>query len=384
MFSVWVYIYTGNAHLTNLVPDDILDAAQKAINDAAKTADTGAVPAAPLNETPPPQNTPLPPEPVEPVIPLPTETSSVPITPEPVPPSPVSTDMSKEEIMNELLGATSIAAPASVIVPPEKTEKPHGGGLPPKKSSKAAIVAVIAALLLTLPVAVYFISQQSGSIADIRNRATDNAPYPCDPNSSNAVNGYCDPGQGEACDSDSDCGGDQICHCQGGQQCEYSVCVSESYFITACEGDGRDPSHNSGNPGSWTCCAEGYVAGPNQQGCYPSNSGGGDDDDSGDDDDTPPNPTPTTGTSPVCQNIKIYKNGTQVTDLSTLNAGDEVVLAVKGNLAPTKAHFRVNGGAWTETTTKNASNEFTLSYTIPTGVPDFVIEGEVFTNGAWR
>lgn len=347
------------------MPDDILDAAQKAINDAAKNADTGVVPTAPPNETPAPQSIPLPAEPVEPVISQPAETPSAPITPEPVPPSPASTDMSKEEMMNELLGATSIAAPASVVVPPEKTGKPHGGGLPPKKSSKVGIIAVIAALLLTLPVAVYFISQQSGSIADIRNKAAWDTVY-----------------QGCTVNPDSckSLGPGWSCHCQNGTACTHSEC--EYDIERNCIDQGREYCLNVFNGNAMTCCVEGYVCGPSG-GCVPGGGGGGDD--SGDDDDdTQPTPTPTTGTSPVCQNIKIYKNGTQVTDLTTLNAGDEVVLAVKGNLAPTKAHFRVNGGAWTETTTKNSSGEFTLNYTIPAGVPDFVIEGEVFTNGAWR
>ena len=137
-----------------------------------------------------------------------------------------------------------------------------------------------------------------------------------------------------------------------------------------------------------TCCARGYVCNPGGDGCVP---GGGNptatprpDDDDNDDDSTNPTATPTTGTTPVCQNIKIYKGGTQVTNPSTLRAGDDVVLAVKGNMSPTKAHFRVNGGTWMETTTKNGSNEFTQAYTIPDGATEFVIEGEVFTNGAWR
>lgn len=87
-------------------------------------------------------------------------------------------------------------------------------------------------------------------------------------------------------------------------------------------------------------------------------------------------------TTPICQNIKIYKGGTQVTP-STLKAGDAVVFAVNGNLSPAKAHFRVNGGTWSETTTKNGSNEFTLNYTVPDGITQFVIEGEVFMDGAW-
>jgi len=355
------------------VPDDILDAAQKAINDAAKNADAGAVPAAPLNETPAPQSAPLPPEPVEPVTPPPAEMpQSSPVTPEtpastdaPTTPTQASTDMTKEEMMNELLGSTSVAAPASVVVPPpEKSGKPHSGSLPPKKTSKVGIIAVIAALLLTLPVAVYFISQQNSQIADIRNRSAWDTVY---------------QGFSVSPDSCKSLGPGWSCHCQNGTACTHTEC--EYDIERNCRDQGRQYCLNVFNGNAMTCCVEGYVCGPSG-GCVPG--GGGGDDDSGDDDDTEPTPTPTTGITPVCQNIKLYKNGTQVTDLNTLRAGDEVVLAVKGNLSPTKAHFRVNGSGWTETTTKNASDEFTWSYTIPEGVPDFVIEGEVFTNGAWR
>lgn len=354
------------------MPDDILDAAQKAINDAAKNADTGAVPAAPPSETPSPQSTALPAEPVEPVVtPQSEETPAaipvIPVVPTPpaAPPAsstPASTDMSKEEMVSELLGTTSVAAPAPVIVPPEKTGRPHSGSLPPKKTSKVGIIAVIAALLLTLPVAVYFISQQNNQIADIRNRAAWDTVY-----------------QGCTVNPDS-CGEGYTCHCQNGNACTYTLCEPDSQTKDSCERQGRAWCINGYNGNAYTCCYPGYQCGANNTGCYET----GGDDDNGGDDDTQPTPTPTTGTSPVCQNIKLYKNGTQVTDLNSLRAGDEVVLAVKGNLAPTKAHFRVNGSGWTETTTKNANDEFTWSYTIPAGVPDFVIEGEVFTNGAWR
>lgn len=98
----------------------------------------------------------------------------------------------------------------------------------------------------------------------------------------------------------------------------------------------------------------------------------------------PTTPVPTTPvTTPICQNIKIYKDSVQVTP-STLIAGNSVVLAVKGSLTPTNARFRVNGGAWQETATKNASDEFTLTYVVPSDVVAFVIEAEVFTQGAWR
>lgn len=102
----------------------------------------------------------------------------------------------------------------------------------------------------------------------------------------------------------------------------------------------------------------------------------------------PPQPsrTPTQPANPVCLDIRIFKGGSQVTDLTSLRPNDAVVFYVRGSLAAaTKARFRVNGATWTETTTKNeAGGWFILNYTIPEGVAQFVIEGEVFMGGAWH
>lgn len=88
-------------------------------------------------------------------------------------------------------------------------------------------------------------------------------------------------------------------------------------------------------------------------------------------------PTPTTPTViPQCNSIKIYKNGAVVTP-STLQPGDAIVIAVAGGNA-TKARIRVNGGSWTETTTKNGAGEYTMNYVIPTGPTRFRIESEIF------
>lgn len=84
-----------------------------------------------------------------------------------------------------------------------------------------------------------------------------------------------------------------------------------------------------------------------------------------------------------CQDIKIYKGHTQVNP-SSLKAGDEVTIQVKGTGGPTKARFRINGGTWQEQTQVNNTGAFYMDYTIPDGITDFVIEGEVFVNGAWR
>ncbi len=332
------------------MPDDDIIAAQKAIDEAVKNVDPALSPTA------------IPPEPE----PVPEKQPDL-MPPSPLPATPINE--TGEKLVSELLEEP---APIPTVTPPHVQSQhplPPSGGMK-KKSGKGAILAIIATLLLTLPIAVYFLSQQNQQIAELRSRATGNTyQYECNINDPNACNGN-----------------PSACHCQGGDACTGTIC--EPNIETSCRNQGRSWCDNMYGQGK-TCCVAGYVCNPNGDGCVPGGGNPtatprpGDDDDDNDDDNTNPTATPTTGTAPVCQNIKIYKGGVQVTP-STLRAGDDVVLAVKGNLAPTKAHFRVNGGAWTQTTTKNAANEFTLSYTIPAGVIDFVIEGEVFTNGAWR
>lgn len=90
--------------------------------------------------------------------------------------------------------------------------------------------------------------------------------------------------------------------------------------------------------------------------------------------------TPTPTLPPIisqCNSIKIYKNGQVVSNPSTLRPGDRVVLAVAGGNA-TKGRIRVNGGAFTETTTKNTAGEYIVNYTIAQNVTRFVIEAEIF------
>lgn len=86
-----------------------------------------------------------------------------------------------------------------------------------------------------------------------------------------------------------------------------------------------------------------------------------------------------------CKNLKVMKGGVQVTP-STLLPGDDVVLVVRGNGSPTKARFRINGGAWQESTTAGSgAGEYKLDYSVPaSGVTDFVMESEVFVDGAWK
>lgn len=101
-----------------------------------------------------------------------------------------------------------------------------------------------------------------------------------------------------------------------------------------------------------------------------------------------PTPTPTPAGA-QCQNIKIYKDG-QLIDVTTVNPGDHIVVAVAGTNA-TKGRFRFNGAplngetsGFTKSTGTNTSGEFTLSLTIPTNVASITVEAEVFQNGVWQ
>lgn len=367
------------------MPDDILDAAQKAINDAAGTG-TPAVGTEPPTTQPAPPPPPIepPPEPA----PLPVSTPEPITVPEPVkeqvsepiatptpPPAPVAQAAAP---VTDVLSAVN---PDTTIVPPVKPAK-SSYEVKPKKKVSGVLIAVIITILLALPVGVYFISQQNQSIADIRNRAWGTNYRQCELGTNGNDRGSCPAGQ--------------VCHCQDGDLCTETACEPEDGTKASCKRQGRSWCVND-HGYAMTCCYPGYNCcadmGIDDNGCCevdrppktprPPTE--------------PPNntstPTPTTPTTnPVCQDVKLYKNGSQVTALTTLKAGDEVVLAVKGNLAPTKAHFRVNGkklsdpttAGWDETTTKNSGGEFTIDYTIPSGVTDFVIEGEVFTDGAWH
>jgi hypothetical protein len=83
--------------------------------------------------------------------------------------------------------------------------------------------------------------------------------------------------------------------------------------------------------------------------------------------------------------MKFYKNGALLSDadLATLHSGDIITFALTPSGIATKAHFRVNGGSWIETTTKNSSGEFILDWTIPSGVSTFTIDGELFDGTNW-
>jgi hypothetical protein len=88
-----------------------------------------------------------------------------------------------------------------------------------------------------------------------------------------------------------------------------------------------------------------------------------------------------------CQNIKIYRNGTILTTdkFNTIKSGQQLVLAVAGANA-TKARFTVNTQLPIETTTKNNTGEYTITYTVPnvTTATTFTIQAEVFGNNAWK
>lgn len=194
------------------------------------------------------------------------------------------------------------------------------------------------------------------------------------------TNGQCCPSTGDSCDYTSSvqkCIGDPfISHCEkwGDGTCSggggrwaggsyYTDCTTEgcgnSGFTCVKNADGKhNLCRNSNCPSDTDCICGG----------------------------TPP---PSTTVSPTpggqCNDINIYKDGTMVTDLASLKAGDVIAVWVKGTNA-TKARVRLNGGAYTEATISDNTNTWYIvpNITLPDGVSTIVIESEVFVNGAWQ
>jgi hypothetical protein len=319
----------------------------------------------------------------------------------------------------------------------DTTEKQAQEAVPPpppkKKRSKAAIVAALLLFLVTLPLTVFYVAQQR-QLADVRSLARIDEPCRvCQSKTcatiASGVN--CNPERNE-CSANADCGatataptktptparpqdeGDGVratatatkaptkaptkTPTPGSTAGSCSGCAQKNYRWDLRDGECKkvyDASCNPDNPpaGQRTCTGYG-AAGCN--GRYPGASCGdggecvmSDLDNGGcscqgsGSNDTAATATPKPTTAPQCRNIKIYKDSA-IVDPTTLRAGDAVVLSVKGDTSATKGRIRVNGGTFTESTTKNASNEYTVDFTIPSGVTTFTVEAEVFISGAWR
>jgi len=356
------------------MPEDILQSAQKATDEAAQT--TPADLASSQDSKPIPQDNPPPQTDTTPTPALPQEPAPDPVLPKP----PIEqqkthaeTDTATQnQAADQLISAILEPKIPANVTPAADTKAKPPQYAPPHKSKGISkiLMAVIALLLLSLPVGVYFVSQQNQQLADIRSRAWGEQYSGTD------LKDLCQAGNQQACDrlnqlitacrSSNESACTTLC---GGSRPSGFHCVPPG---TGCSGvQGMEYACTDWH---WTNCIGGGTDGV---GC-----GTGGDDDNGDDDDGPGLPTAT----PVihsCTYLKIYKNGVQVTP-STLLPGDTVILAVKGNGNPERARFRVNGSAWTESTSSNNAGEFIRTYTVPTGVTDFVIDAEVFVDNAWK
>lgn len=308
----------------------------------------------------------------------------------------------------------------------KSTQSPSNGDLSdlkPKKKGMGMIMMVsLMLLLVALPVGVYFISSNGLGMFDTRNRAagTTTPLYgpPSEPGACVGGNGYtctdchqntvcnknmtitceqfrtlagCGNGSvppfgnnqpGGPCGSGTvpgtgNCAPDKACD-PGTNSCQSVItggnCANNTGNCYVTNGIGVVASGpNKGQicdrAGHWTTCVVGSVC--KNSDCIPA---GGTPKPTT----KPPPPTnpptkpPTFTPTPLpgqCTDIKAYK-GTTLLDsngLKALKPGDVITFAVAGSRNPTKAHFRINGAAWVETTKKNAAGEFvTEDFAIPT------------------
>ena len=367
----------------------------------------------------------------------------------PVPPEPPPAPMEEyvPAVKPEPVKASSFD---SLIVPrvpeaPKKSDIPDkaintgsnipSGGIPKRRKSKVGVIlAVILLLLITLPLAVYFISQQQESISDVRSRASGGvyayvgccrksdrpidintchapiseanckintascygpiyegetcatygpvAPYVPTPtgtsggctsikNYSSSTNMTCNHYNGsQITDQGTFKGTCAFYHCPNGctgtcgesdpdVRIEFGPCNSGKLASNEC---GQIDTVDTNN----TYC--GPVGGCDALiQCGPSCTGG-----TGETNTVTPIPTG----APQCTRIRIYKDGTDVTNNpSVLRSRDIITITVNGANS-TKSHVRVNGGEWKETTT-NSNGVFTIdNILLPTTDLPITIEAE--------
>lgn len=200
----------------------------------------------------------------------------------------------------------------------------------------------------------------------------------------NTATGTCEPSK-----PTNLCQGSQGSGGQAGDLCEVFICPGKCDNGNQCtKSTGKVPCSQASLGGQcgqidWLNTAGNYC-GVKEQNCGgpcagTQQSGGG----AGQQQDTPqPTPTATIPAGAQCRNIKLYKDTTVITP-SDLRPGDQITIAIVGDNA-TKARARVNGSAWTETTTKNAAGEFIIQFTVPPSGGTFTIEAEVHQNGVWQ
>lgn len=330
---------------------------------------------------------------------------------------------------------SSHAAP----VPPEPLPEPVvPPPVPKKRGNKSLILAVLLFLLGTLPLAVYFTSQQR-QLADFRGRAQE-GPYACGP-------------AGKSCNDVGDCGtncsgqnwvcvgvsGQKTCQQHGPEDlCPGGSCTKiNAYSCNALDSGGQCHENLRVDVGSWsagvrhaagcgqvdevcrsgsrdnlgcgsfeiinTTCGTTTTTPPPGTGSTPPPS-------------TPtpppppppgstPTPTPTSPSPPTatptptlppggtCELIRVYDAGgadiTQAIAAGTrkLAIGEQITIATsKGNAA--KARFRIQGIAdWAENDpSKTTATEYRLSINIPSMLTQAqgTFEVEVFINGQWK
>jgi hypothetical protein len=306
---------------------------------------------------------------------------SIPSTGVPVPPEPPMSPMTPSQSTGASLVDSLINQNPPQSAQPENNQVFSVGstsngnkGKPKKHSSLGVMLAGVLILMVTLPIGIYFISQQNTRLTEQRSCAATpgepgcpdpDGPYPnitvppgftCHEASCchQYKNKTCVMSGGEclctAYDAEG-CGPWGACHNDTCKCIQERYCNNNEYQITSCSGCGG--CHETPKP-----------PGPTEP-------------------PQPPQSTPTTAPG-QCSDIRVYKDGVRK-DLTTVHHGDVLEIAVTGEKA-TKARIRVNSGGWTVTDVKNASGEYRISFTVPEDTATFTVEAEIFDSATsvWK
>lgn len=273
-----------------------------------------------------------------------------------------------------------------------KPEPPEPPPAPPqqKKINPSLVLSIVLFLALALPLSVYFVNQQQ-RLAELRSRADELNPGPegglypsrdCTYQDTGCESGFHAAGTYPNCRCEPDETPkpllDCVTYCTRVEQEDKATCQKKCGESTttpiSCMTYQTKVEQKTEAEARVICNPSSPGPGPGPGGPGPSGPGPGSS--------TTGTPSPTQPPVAQCSRLKIYKDGQEVTDPTTLKPDDQVKFGIAGTGA-TKGRFRVNSSNWTETTTKNASDEYELDFTIPKDTTNFTVEGEVFINGQW-
>lgn len=110
---------------------------------------------------------------------------------------------------------------------------------------KLSFLTILAVIVITLPIGVYYISQQNTNLTDQRNKAAwNNVYYECSTKPNSCTKGY-------------------SCQCVDGPNCTKTACLADKSSESRCTAQGGLLCPSNRGKNKYVCCRNGETCYPN-------------------------------------------------------------------------------------------------------------------------